>query len=95
MRAARMANTMGNAAKTPAAVSVDIADFKADPNAALKASGGEVVAVRENNRPRFYAIAPKTYEAMVDAIEDHALLAQAEARLNDGKTLVDVNLDGL
>ena len=86
---------MSNVANMLAGVSAGITDFKANPNAALKASGGKVVAVLKNNRPCFYAIPPKVYEAMVDAIEDHALLAQAEARLNDGKTPVEVNLNDL
>ena len=86
---------MSNVAKPLAGVSAGITDFKANPNAALKASGGAVVAALKSNQPCFYAVPPKAYERMLDALEDQALLAQAEARLSDGKEPVTVSLNDL
>ncbi len=56
---------------------------------------GEAIAVLKSNEPCFYAVPPKLYESMLEAMEDLALLMQANARMNDGKELIEVNLDDL
>ena len=86
---------MSNSAKTILGMSANINDFKADPNTVLEQSRGEVVAVLQSNQPYFYAVPPEVFNAMMDAIEDRVLLAQAVARLNDGKEPAEVNLDDL
>ena len=90
-----MVDQMSSAAKLMAGVPASITDFKANPNAVIRQSGGQVVGVLKNNEPCFYAIAPQLFETMLEAIADQALLAQANARLNDGKEPVEVRLDEL
>ena len=72
-----------------------ITDFKANPNAAIEQSDGEAIAVLKSNEPSFYAVPPELYESMFDAMEDLALLMQANARMNDGKEPIEVSLDDL
>jgi len=86
---------MSNVVRMMAGMSASITDFKANPNAVIEQSGGEAVAVLKSNEPCFYAVPPKLFEAMTEAMEDLALLMQANARLNDGKEPVEVNLDDL
>ena len=86
---------MGNIARMMAGMSASITDFKANPNAIIQQSEGEAIAVLKSNEPCFYAVPPDLFETMTEAMEDLALLMQANARLNDNKELVEVNLDDL
>jgi len=86
---------MSRVAKMLAGTSASITDFKANPNAVIKQSEGEAIAVLKSNEPCFYAVPPKLFETMAEAMEDLALLMQANARLNDNKQAINVNLDDL
>lgn len=78
-----------------ASLSTSITDFKANPNAVIEQSAGEAIAVLKSNEPCFYAVPPELYESMFDAMENLALLLQANARMNDGKEPIEVDLDDL
>ena len=86
---------MSSISKVMAAVSTSITEFKANPNAVLEQSNGEAVVVLKSNQPSFYAVPPELFESMFDAVEDLALLMEANARLNDGQEAVSVSLDDL
>ena len=86
---------MSNVARIMAGMSASITDFKANPNAIIQQSEGEAIAVLKSNEPCFYAVPPELFETMTEAMEDLVLLMQANARLNDNKDLVEVNLDDL
>lgn len=86
---------MSSVSRMMAGMSASITDFKANPNAVIKQSKGEAVAVLKSNEPCFYAVPPELFETMTEAVEDLALLMQANARLNDNKKLVEVSLDDL
>ncbi len=86
---------MSNVARIMAGFSSSITDFKANPNAVIEESGGEVVAVLKSNEPCFYAVPPALFELMAEAVEDLALLIQANERLNGGQKPIKVALDDL
>ena len=86
---------MSSVANITAGISTSITDFKANPNAVLAKSAGEAVAVLKSNAPYFYAVPPSLFEAMFEALEDSALLLQANVRMNDGKEAIEVELDDL
>ena len=86
---------MSSIAKVMAGVSASITDFKANPNAILNQSEGEAVAVLKSNAPYFYAVPPSLFEAMFGAMEDSALLLQANARMNDNQEAIEVDLNDL
>lgn len=86
---------MTTVSRVMASMSASITDFKANPNAVIDRSEGEAIAVLKSNAPCFYAVPPELYEAMFAAMEDLALLMQANARLKDGKTPIAVSLDDL
>lgn len=86
---------MTSIAKVMAGVSTSITEFKANPNAVLEQSNGEAVVVLKSNQPSFYAVPPELFESMFDAVEDLALLMEANTRLNDGQEAVSVSLDDL
>lgn len=86
---------MSIVSRVMAGMSTSITDFKANPNAVIEQSEGEAIAVLKNNEPCFYAVPPGLYESMFEAMEDLALLLQANARMSDGKEPIEVNLDDL
>lgn len=86
---------MSTVTKVMASMSTSISDFKANPNSVISASEGEAVAVLKSNQPYFYAVPPHLYETMSEAMEDFALLLEAQARMSDGETPLDVSLDDL
>jgi antitoxin StbD len=86
---------MSNLSRILADVSTSITDFKANPNAAIEQSKGEAIAVLKSNEPYFYAVPPDLYESMFEAMEDLALLIQANERMSDGKKPIAVNIDDL
>ena len=86
---------MNNLARVMAGVSASISDFKANPNALMKQSEGEAIAILKSNEPCFYVVPPALFEMMAEAMEDLALLTEATARLNDGQEAVAVSLDDL
>ena len=86
---------MSNVARMMTGMSASITEFKANPNAVMLESEGEAIVVLKSNEPCFYAVPPELFEIMSEAMEDLALLLQANARLNDGKKLIDVNLNDL
>ena len=72
-----------------------ISEFKTNPNSVIKDADGEAVAVMKSNKLYFYAVPADLFEEMYEAMENLALLTQANERLSDGKELIDVNLDDL
>jgi len=72
---------MSTVSRVMASMSASITDFKANPNAVIEQSEGEAIAI--------------LYESMFEAMEDLALLMQANARMNDGKEPIEVSLDDL
>ena len=86
---------MSTISRVMASMSASITDFKANPNAVIEQSEGEAIVVLKSNEPCFYAVPPDLYESMFEAMEDLALLMQANARMNDGKEPIEVSLDDL
>ena len=86
---------MRTVSKVMASISTSITDFKANPNAVIEQSDGEAIAVLKSHEPSFYAVPPELYESMFEAMEDLALLMQANARMTDGKEPIEVSLDDL
>ena len=86
---------MSTVSRVMASMSTSITDFKANPNAVIEQSDGEAIAVLKSNEPSFYAVPPDLFESMFEAMEDLALLMQANARLSDGKEPIEISLDEL
>lgn len=74
-------------------VAASISELKANPMKVALSADGEPIAVLNRNEPAFYCIPAKTYELLMDHIEDLELLAVVEARKNE--ETVKVNLSDL
>lgn len=76
-------------------IAVSITDHKKNPMATVAAGDGRAVAVRNRNEPAFYCVPAKSYEELMDLVEDLELNRLADARLADGHEPVRVSLDSL
>ena len=72
---------------------VSISDFKKNPAAVLRAAGQHPVAVMSHNKPAFYMVEPKLFEAMLEEISDHELRQTVLARLAEKAHAIEVDID--
>lgn len=74
-------------------MSASVSELKKDPMGTVAAGDGLPVAILNRNAPAFYCIPAKTYEAMLEKLEDLELNAIANAR--EGQAIMAVTLDEL
>ena len=70
-----------------------ITELKKNPMGTVAAGEGFPVAILNHNKPAFYCVPAKAYEAMIERLEDIELNAIADAR--EGQTIHKVRLDEL
>jgi antitoxin StbD len=78
-----------------AETTASVSELKKNPMATVAAGEGFPVAILNRNVPTFYCVPAKAYEALMDKLEDMELNTIADARLKDGKKLVQIKLDEL
>lgn len=76
-------------------LSVSMSEFKRNPAQVLRTAGEKPVAVLNHNRPAFYMISPKLFEALVEELADRELVNLARQRLLEKDNAVDVGLGQL
>jgi antitoxin StbD len=72
---------------------VSMSDFKRNPAQVLRTAGEKPVAVLNHNRPAFYMITPKLFEAFVEEMADREMLSLVRKRLALKNTAVEVDID--
>ena len=70
-----------------------ILELKRNPMGTVAAGDGFPVAILNRNEPAFYCIPAKTFEAMMERLEDLELNAIANARADEKR--IKVSLDAL
>ncbi len=75
--------------------SVSMSEFKKNPAQVLRTAGEKPVAVLNHNRPAFYMVTPKLFEALVEELSDRDLAELARQRLANKGTAVEVDIDCL
>ncbi|SMP65919.1 type II toxin-antitoxin system Phd/YefM family antitoxin [Desulfonatronum lacustre] len=70
-----------------------ISDLKKNPMKTVEAGDGFPVAILNRNKPAFYCVPSRAYEALMDRLEDLELNALADARKDQPE--VEVSLDEL
>ena len=76
-------------------VAVSMSEFKKNPAQVLRTAGEKPVAVLNHNRPAFYMITPKLFEALVEELADRDLVDLARQRLTMIDSAIEVDLDQL
>jgi len=64
-------------------VAVTVSDLKKSPTAFIDGENGAPVAILNHNRILAYLVPAKTFEAMIERLDDQALVEIARARAND------------
>jgi antitoxin StbD len=72
-----------------------VSELKKNPMGTVAAGEGFAVAILNRNEPAFYCVPAKTWETLMERLEDLELNALADARLKDGQAIVKVSLDEL
>jgi len=76
-------------------LSVSMTEFKKNPAQVLRTAGEKPVAVLSHNRPVFYMITPKIFEALVEAIAGRELTELVRHRLAHKDQAVEVDIDAV
>jgi len=74
-------------AKTVASIS----ELKANPMKVVASGDGMPVAVLNRNQPAFYCVPAKVYQAMMELIDDMALLKIVKERQNEESVVVSLD----
>jgi len=72
-----------------------IADENEIKNSAMLLEQNEPVAIFKDNQPKAYIIPAKTYEKMIEIIEDYLLSEKVKNRLKEDFIPIKVDLDEL
>jgi antitoxin StbD len=72
-----------------------ITELKKSPSELLKNAGGESIAILNHNIPSAYLVPAKTYEKLMDMLDDYMLAKDARERMTENFTPVEVSLDDL
>lgn len=72
-------------------VAASVSELKRNPMGTVAAGNGSPVAILNHNEPAFYCIPAKTWEAMVDRLEDIESNALADTRIKDRIVKVKLN----
>ena len=72
---------------------VSMSEFKKNPAAVLRAADQHPVAVMSHNKPAFYMVEPKLFEAMLEEISEHELRQTVLSRLVERAHAIEVDVD--
>lgn len=72
-----------------------ITELKKSPSELLKNAGDEAIAILNHNIPSAYLVPAKTYEKLMDLLDDYMLAKDVRNRLNENFTPVEVSLNDL
>ena len=78
-----------------AQLSVSMSEFKKNPAEVLRAAKDKTVAVLTHNKPAFYMVSPKVFEAILEQLDDARLTELAGKRLKQKRRAIEVTLDEL
>lgn len=74
-------------------LSISMSEFKKNPAQVLRTAGDKPVAVLNHNRPAFYMVTPKLFEALIEEMAGRDLVEIARQRLSRKDTAIDIDID--
>jgi len=69
--------------RVEAQIAVSVSDLKKSPTAIMQQADGQAVAVLNHNRVMAYMVPADAYEAMVERLDDLALIEIVKARADE------------
>lgn len=79
--------------RVEATLAVSVSDLKKSPTAVMSEAKGATVAVLNHNRVMAYMVPAVIYEALIERLDDQALVEIARERL--GEVGIPVDIDAL
>ena len=77
--------------RVEATVAVSVSDLKKSPSGVMARADGEAVAVLNHNRVMAYMVPADAYEAMLERLDDLALIEIARARADEASVSVSLH----
>ncbi len=77
--------------RVEAHIAVSVSDLKKSPSAVMDDAAGETVAVLNHNRVMAYMVPAAAYEAMIERLDDLALVDVVKARADESPVRVSLN----
>ena len=74
-------------------LSISMSEFKKNPAQVLRTAGEQPVAVLSHNRPVFYMVTPRIFDALVEELVDRDLGELVRRRLKQKDAAVEVDID--
>ena len=65
-----------------AQTSIGITELKKNPSAVIRDAGTETIVVLHHNKPSAYLVPAKTYEALMDVLDDLQLIPVVQQRIS-------------
>ena len=75
--------------------SASISELKKNPTALIEESGGAPIAILNHNSPTAYLIPAKTYENILERLEDYQLGLIVKERQGEKESVIEVTIDEL
>lgn len=75
--------------------SASISELKKNPSSLIEQSDGEPIAILNHNKPTAYLVPAKTYELILEKLEDYQLGLLVREREGEKAEAVEVSLDEL
>lgn len=72
-------------------MAVSVSDLKKSPSGVMEDAAGETVAVLNHNRVMAYMVPAATYEAMIERLDDLALVDTIRSRADEKPVPVSLN----
>jgi antitoxin StbD len=69
--------------RVEASIAVSVSDLKKSPSAVMEEAKGKAVAILNHNRIMAYMVPAKTYESMLERLDDLYLIEVAKARAGE------------
>jgi len=77
--------------RVEASMAVSVSDLKKSPSAVLEGADGEAVAVLNHNRVMAYMVPAPLYEAMMERLDDQALVEIVRARGDEKPVRISID----
>ena len=75
--------------------SIDISEFRKNPNKAVKLAGRHPLAVLTDNKPTFYVFAPEMFAEIAEIISDLELAPKLKKRAREIGKAVPMKIEDL
>ena len=74
-------------------LTISMSDFKRNPAKVLRDAGAQPVVVLNHNKPAFYMVEPRMFEALIEDVADAQMAPLLKTRLLQRAMAIEVDID--